>query len=149
MKLHHIVLAILASTSTLAFASAQPANFFVCRGDNIELQYSSTSKTGEAQFSVTTTADEQSWTTPLANIHTENTALGKLVTGFDPYIADATRTYSLPTSNVLVGNDVVTFDTMLIETFQGGFFVPSEPLPGALVQSTYTPVTCEAQFVLF
>jgi hypothetical protein len=74
--------------------------------------------------------------------------MGRVVSGLDPYLADATNTFTLILPRVLLssGSETQEFDAMLVDTFSGMSLL-GRPLPGVQDQSTYVPVRCRAALV--
>lgn len=145
-------------------ASAEEANLYECKsgvnGVGVEVGYTTTSFDGQPTFQL----QEKSGPLPVApikglsksgdEIRVVHAAPGNLVTVHDDrtVIMDGpsySYTLVLPHVNLSDELPVAAFDTMLIRTRHANTIGGPGLVKGAIEDSTYTPVSCEARAVQF
>lgn len=137
-------------SSTPSFAELIPANTYNCTGQNISVNYSSTSFTGQAQ--ITIGIGKQNFSGTGESIALAQTAVGNLITITKRAVPDAytdTLSVVLPDVNVKNLGAKVKFNAQLISTHALTSIGGSALVTGVIQKNTTYPLTCTATAVVF
>ncbi len=150
-----VVLGIFAAIAvSQSFAADQIApNMYTCSGKDVDVHYTTTSKTGKPTFG----ADVEGVAAKLPafpELKVENTLAGQLVTARDMHLVpvdgpETRYTLVLPYVALIKPADAVKFDTILVKTSVANPFFHGPGQSGPGINSEYLPVECEAKVVFF
>jgi len=150
MKFLPMLIAAFVSLSAPVWAQARPANLYVCQGDKVAINYSTTGLTGHPTLTVQ--VGNTTITRSGDDIRTEDTVLGSLVTIVRRTISDFltdTLTLLVPAVNLTANTPDVTFTTSFFATRTLTSLGGPELVEGLIQRSTSQPVVCNAAGVIF